>query len=314
MTIADGNTVIHGSPIVGMGSPVGLVLYGRGENSLVVLDYTKERVMLLQDIKSTHMNATLIAHQWGSGSTLSTPYYLTLDPRNPSNVYVSNSGSNEVILIDSMQTVNPLPKVVAGITGSAGSTLNRLDLTRGITVDSRGNLYIADQNNHRVMRWTANATTGIVVIGQGGPTSDSMSLGSPKGLFLDENNSLLYVADSDNHRIQLFRLNETFSLNGTTVAEGNGLGSGSHQLNSPRAMRVSKKIGDMYIVDRSNHRIQKWQRCGTSGVTPAGSPFGIAGSDGTTLNNPYQCIRNSNETRMFVSDADNSRIQRFDLV
>ncbi len=218
------------------------------------------------------------------------------------------------MLFYSMQTINPSPKAIAGVTGSCGTTPNKLHGPKGIFLDSEKNLYVADTSNNRIMRWAPNATSGILIAGQNMTGNNSMSFNVPVGIFIDENNSLLYVADANNHRIQLFKLNGTPPYNGTTVAGGNGPGSGSHQLNHPRAVWVSSKTGAIYIADTSNNRIQRWNQGATTGVTIAGSPNGITGTDATSFNAPYNLILNSNETQMYVSDTGNNRIQRFDLI
>jgi DNA-binding beta-propeller fold protein YncE len=107
------------------------------------------------------------------------------------------------------------------------------------------------------MRWVPNATAGVIIAGKNTPGSDSMSLYGPRGIFLDQNNSLLYVADLSNNRIQVFHLNGTPSYDGTTVADGNGPGSGSHQLDGPCDIWVSSKTGAIYIADTFNNRIQR---------------------------------------------------------
>jgi sugar lactone lactonase YvrE len=98
------------------------------------------------------------------------------------------------------------------------------------------------------------------------------------------------------------------------VAGGNGAGSASNQLNHPNYIRLSNKTGAMYIVDYGNNRIQRWQQGATSGVTIAGNPYGHAGSNATMLSYPIGLAINANETQMYVTDATNSRIQRFQLI
>jgi len=48
--------------------------------------------------------------------------------------------------------------------------------------------------------------------GAGSFSNDLMSLDYPIGIFLDGNNSLLYVADQDNHRIQKWRKSATLGV------------------------------------------------------------------------------------------------------
>jgi DNA-binding beta-propeller fold protein YncE len=160
------------------------------------------------------------------------------------------------------------------------------------------------------MKWAPNATSGILVAGTGVSGNSSQQLHSPYGLYLDENNSYLYIADLANSRIQRYSLNTT--TNGTTVAGGNGAGSGSNQLNQPYGICVSKQTGDIYIADFNNNRIQRWSPGATSGVTIVGIT-GVSGINATLLNGPANVILNKNETFLYVTDRNNHRVQRFQL-
>ena len=74
-------------------------------------------------------------------------------------------------------------------------------------VDAAGNLYIADQDNHRIRRVDPAGTITTVAgngtpgsRGDGGPAT-AASLASPAGVALDAAGNL-YIADSGNHRIR----------------------------------------------------------------------------------------------------------------
>ncbi len=93
--------------------------------------------------------------------------------------------------------------------------------------------------DNRIMFWPQNATNSTVIAGVKIASNTSMGLNGSLGIALDERNSWLYVADSNNNQIQRYSLNDTWSCNATTVAGGNGLGSGSHQLNNPSYIILS---------------------------------------------------------------------------
>jgi DNA-binding beta-propeller fold protein YncE len=195
--------------------------------------------------------------------------------------------------------------------GTSGSSTNTIGSSVGLAVDSKGNIYVSDYLNQRVMKWAPNATSGTLVAGTTGMSGSSNQLLSrPYGLYLDETNSYLYIADVANNRIQRYRLNVT--TNGTTVAGGNGAGSGSDQFNQPYGVCVSKMTGDIYIADTANHRIQRWSPGATTGVTIIGIT-GVSGTNATMLNSPAHVVLNKNETFLYVSDTNNHRVQRFNL-
>ena len=262
------------------------------------------------NIDTIYQNISVIATEWAPGRSLNAPRNIYLDRRNKSNLYVSDIERDIVVLYTNVQSVNPLPRIVAGTNDSAAVGLYRLNIPYGVQIDSHNNVLVASSNDHRVVRWPPNATSGTVIAGLGTPSNASEGLNAPYGILFDEENSWLYVADSANHRIQRYSLNETWPRNGTTVAGGNGPGSGSHQLSSPVDIWISKKTGAMYIVDKNNHRIQRWQQGATQCVMIAGSPSGIPGISPTRLRNPSVVALNINETYMYVVDRGNNRVQR----
>jgi sugar lactone lactonase YvrE len=242
------------------------------------------------------------------------PYTAFVPPNQKSNLYVCDFYSSCVFKLFNMQVISPLPTIVAGIQNTYGSQTNQLSLPVGIAVDSNDNLYIADSGNNRVMLWPPNSTNGTVIAGLGVVGSDSFSLNSPYGIFLDENNSYIYISDSRNNRIQRFSLLGGSQNNGTTVVGGNGAGSSNKQLNSPTSFYISKKTNAIYISDSNNHRIQRWNQGDPSAVTIAGNPNGSGGTNATMLYGPLAIALNDEETFLYVADNYNNRIQRFQLV
>jgi len=88
----------------------------------------------------------------------------------------------------------------------------------------------------------------------------------------------VYVADTDNDRIQIF------DVHGRPVAAFGGSGSAAGQFDSPRGIAVDGQ-GNVYVADTDNHRVQKFTVDGSyltrwgsygSGDGQFDAPFGIA--------------------------------------
>ncbi|CAF5147277.1 unnamed protein product, partial [Rotaria magnacalcarata] len=88
--------------------------------------------------------------------------------------------------------------LVTGGNGQGGG-LNQLNEPRYLFVDGQQNVYVSDNNNHRVMKWMEGAKEGIVVAGGQGRGNALTQLSHPNGIFVDTLGTL-FVADSSNHR------------------------------------------------------------------------------------------------------------------
>ena len=105
---------------------------------------------------------------------------------------------------------------------TCGTDLTQFQDGASFYMDSLDNFYIADNTNHRIMRWEANSNTGVLLAGSTGVLgSDLQHLYNPQDITLDEARGLMYVADTFNDRIVQYSVG---SPNGTIVAGGNGPG------------------------------------------------------------------------------------------
>ncbi|CAF4586670.1 unnamed protein product, partial [Rotaria sp. Silwood1] len=212
---------------------------------------------------------------------------------------------------------NTTGSTVAG-TGVSGSTeTNRLNDPSDIVLDSSNALYIADQSNNRVVKWITGESTGTTVAGQanGGNLLMSISgtngsalsqLSYPNGINFDSSSSILYVADTNNHRIMSYASNSSI---GTLVAGGNGSGTSSHQLYSPYAVHFDSFSNSLVIANYGAHNIVRWV-IGASGWTLIAGYIGSYGSTAMTLTYPTDAIFDP-MGNIYVADRNNDRIQFF---
>ena len=174
-----------------------------------------------------------------------------------------------------------------------------------IFIDILDNIYCSLDANHLILRKTlANLLNPIKIIaGTGIIGSTSYTLYYPNGIFVDTNLDL-YVADSWNHRIQLFPLDIT---DGITVA-GNTSSTPTITLNYP--MTVILDINKyLFIVDTYNSRIVGSNQYGFQCIIGCNG----SGSTADQLNEP-RSMNFDSFGNIFVSDAKNNRIQKFQLI
>jgi sugar lactone lactonase YvrE len=206
---------------------------------------------------------------------------------------------------------------VAGINDSYGSAANQFYAAYSVFVDVQGYIYVTDYGNARVQKFPPNSTSGtngITIAGGNGLGNAATQLNEPQGLFVDKNGNV-YVADGANNRIQKFPPGSTNATPGITVAGGSPSGTAANQLNNPQDVVVDEN-GYIYVADFGNHRVQKFPPNSTSttnAVTVAGSSIGIKGPAYNLLSYPTFIYLDSGANNLYISDAGNERIQKWEL-
>ena len=109
--------------------------------------------------------------------------------------------------------------------------------------------------NHRIQKWTYNASSGITVAGTGVNGSGLMQLQKPNSVAVDTSGRV-YIADRYNHRIVRWAPNATVGV--CVVACTGVAGQQANQLNQPISVAFDTN-GSMYVSDSSNNRVQKFQ-------------------------------------------------------
>jgi hypothetical protein len=144
----------------------------------------------------------------------------------------------------------------------------------GIGVDASGNIYVAEQNNHRIRKITA---TGVVttfagsgVAGFADNTGVLAQFSSPSGVACDAAGNV-YIGDEGNHcirRITPGGVVTTLAGLGGTSGFADGIGTAA-RFNNPARLSIDA-LGNLYVPDAANHRIRR--------VTPGGVVTTIAGN------------------------------------
>uniref|UniRef100_UPI00404B34E7 PA14 domain-containing protein n=1 Tax=Fluviicola sp. TaxID=1917219 RepID=UPI00404B34E7 len=268
------------------------------EGSMYISDHSNHRVVKVNKSRTTW---EVVAGGSGAGSGLTQLYYpMGIFVDDNFDLYIADRDNHRVVKWAKNATAGV---VVAGTSGVSGVSLDRLSSPSDVLVDNSGNIYVTDMYNHRVVKWTANATAGVIVAGTNQAGSGLNQLHNPKGIVLKNNE--LYVADYDNHRIMKFVPN---SLNGVIVLGGNGAGNYLDQVSHPYALEIDNNY-NFYISEYHNHRVVRWQQSAQQGKMIVGN--GQSNSTLSQLSHPTGIHFSDNGT-ITIADFNNSRVIEFE--
>ena len=181
-------------------SPSGIVLHPIS-NTLYIADHANHRIM---SYILGNNSGTLVFGFNGAGNSntqLSSLRGLHFDILTNSLV-IANSGAQKIVryVLGSSFWI-----LIAGdISGAAGATPAQFNAPLEAIFDPMDNLYVADRNNNRIQFFYTGQLNGTTIAGMPGVfAANATTLAAPHSLRLDSQLNL-YVADSNNHRIQKF--------------------------------------------------------------------------------------------------------------
>ncbi len=180
--------------------------------------------------------------------------------------------------------------------GKKGTNAGELAFPRSVAVNSRGNLYITEYSLvERVQIFSPDGSKLIGIFGKDGSGPGEFS--RAEGIGIDSQNRV-YVADSCNHRIQIF------SADGKFIRTYGRAGSILGELSYPYDVRIDKQ-GLQFVCEFGNSRIQIFD-INDKPVETLGKPGGGPGE----LSNPWSIALDS-KGNLYVADSQNHRVQKF---
>ena len=298
-----GITVLTASPSLAASG-----LYVDDNDTLYAVDENSNFVIwkLLKDT----VNATVIAGLKGSNGSnsfqLNYPNDVYVDKKG--NVYVTDAYNHRIqkFVNESIDGIT-----IAGTSGVSGSSLKRFNCPRYMTFDSTEMyVYVTDYNNHRVMGYSTNSTSGMngtLMAGGTGANNNNTSLNLPWGIHnMPSVSDDLFITNFGGHSVMRWTPD---TASGVFIAGTPGvLGSNSTLLNNPKGIKVDTHL-NIYVVDSGNHRVQMFCNNNRTGITIAGIT-GNASNSTTQLNLP-RGIAFDSAMNMYIGDTGNKRIQKF---
>ena len=194
--------------------------------------------------------------------------------------------------------------------GEAGvwdSDNDHFDWPGGVAVDSNGRIYVADANNHRVQIFNSDGSY-YTTLGNADCNPDN-GIGNaefcrPRGVAIGPGDAI-YVADTDNHRVQIFNSNRVYQ---NTLGVTGVSGSDNSHFGGPLGVTVDSS-GNIYVADAWNHRVQVFNSSLAYQMT-LGTPQEW-GDDFGHFSEPHDVAVDASG-RIYVADRWNNRIQVFD--
>ncbi|MCF6169153.1 MAG: IPT/TIG domain-containing protein [Lutibacter sp.] len=247
----------------------------------------------------------------GIGSTAQFYYPTGIAIGNQGNIYVIDKQNSKVRKITPSGVVTTLAGSSYGYADGTGTNAQFSNPT-GIAIDNENNIYVADQNNHKIRKITPS---GVVSTFAGSTSGFADGIGvdaqfnRPTGLTIDSQDNI-YITDINNHRIRKITPNgEVTTLAGNdTSGSVNGTGV-TAQFNRPIGLTIDYQ-NNIYIADSENNRIRKIAPGGVV-TTLAGNTQGFLDGDGSTAQFEYPTgLTIDSQGNIYVADRNNHKIRK----
>jgi DNA-binding beta-propeller fold protein YncE len=179
--------------------------------------------------------------------------------------------------------------------GKRGTNAGELILPRAVAVNSRGDVFLSEYTTvDRVQGFRAGTHAPFLLFGR--PGSGDGEFNRAEGIAVGPDDRI-YVADSCNHRI------EVFSPDGKWLKSYGTAGRAPGEMSYPYDVRVDG-AGRQYVCEFGNSRIQVFdanqklvETLGSSGTKPG------------QFNNPWSIALDSGGN-LYVADSGNHRVQK----
>jgi len=238
------------------------------------------------------------------------------------NLFATDCTNRIVVKISSAGVLT----VVAGngIGGFSGdgrpATSAQFSCPWGVTLDSAGNLYVADSGNNRVRKVSPTGVISTIAgtgtagfSGDEGPATIA-SFSGLTGVAVDTGGNV-YIADTNNQRVRRASPDGTITTvagNGTASYSGDGGPATLASVNNPFGIAVDA-AGSLYIADTMNNRIRKVPRGGVITTVAGNGTCGFSGDLGPAVSASLcgpDSVALDSAGNLYIADDANRRVRK----
>jgi sugar lactone lactonase YvrE len=250
----------------------------------------------------------------GAGSAAQFIMLRSITSDSSGNLYVSEALSSKIRKITPQGLVTSICGSGAGAEDGSGSAASFFNPS-GVAVDNLGNSYIADANNHKIRKITADGmVTTLAGSSSGNGSTDGVgsnaSFNSPRGVAVDSIGNV-YVADTLNHKIRKITPSGAVSTLAGSGGNGsiNGVGAEA-SFNTPYGLAVDVS-GNVYVADTLNRKIRKITSAGEVTTLAGSGVFGSSDGNATTatFSSPYG-VAVDEAGFVYVADSGSNKIRK----
>ena len=258
----------------------------------------------------------------GSAATsalLNMPWGVEVD--GSGNIYIADWNNNRIRKVNSLGVISTIAGTGIGNYFGDGfaATSAQINSPTDVAVDASGNIFIADQLNHRIRKINSLGIISTVAgIGSPGYSGDgaaatAAALNYPISVAVNGSGDI-FISDQSNFRIRkVNNLGIISTIAGTGISgySGDGAAATSAQLKDPAGICLDGS-GNIYIADWNNHRVRKINPLGIiSTIAGTGVPgfFGDGGLATSAQLDEPSALAISVSGNIFITDEINNRIR-----
>lgn len=203
----------------------------------------------------------------------------------------------------------------AGTPGTAGNSAALLNRPVGLARDGAGAFYVAEWGSGAVRKVSSAGAVGVLAGVYGTPgfadgAAASAKFGNCHDVAVNAAGTIVYVADTGNHRVRKIQGGSVSTIAGNgTAGEVDGPPASS-QLNGPCSLALDEAAGVLYVLERTNGVVRKLTLSTNALSTIAGGTPGYA--EGTGAGARFfdpQNLRLGPDGHLYLTDRNN-RIRR----